>query len=82
MKARQGQNQITHLVHGSGNATTYLSRIKSLAPSYYYDLFIQSHYWNVSSKLIVKKKLTFLATTGSLDRFLKTNQEFLVSDTR
>jgi len=55
--------RITHLVDGSGNATTDLSQVKYLAPSYYYHLFNQTLYWNVFRKLIVKKTLTFLAAS-------------------
>jgi len=58
IKSRQSKNHISHHIAPDGSYTTDIQQIKVAVPQFYEALFNHHSYWNVSPKLMVKRRLT------------------------
>ena len=73
VKVKTARNHISSLIYDTGTPISNMEVIKDMAPEYHKKLFNHSGYWNVFTKLVVKKRLT-LDAAAWLERDVSANE--------
>ena len=71
--SKTAKNHVSHLINDAGNQVSDSEALKSLAPTFYKQLFNHTDFWNVFPKLVAKKRLTPEAATW-MDRPISDTQ--------